>query len=305
MLQRPIDDHLQSLARTLRHHSGTLVFSLVVLSFLFSLLQSSFLAAVNLNRVLLTWGDHPRLTVFLKDGLAEKERGDLQSKIEKVEGLKSVSFYSKDDARSDFQKRIAAYAPDLVSDPDFRDAFPASFDIEMSQGLAPERIEAAGASIKALAGVSDVSWGQDWIKNYAHFLRAIERSGLSIAVVLILASTLIVSNSIRVSLQTRFHEIQVQLSLGATPHYVKEPLIVEGALIGLTAAIISLGITYLLFLFQTQLIKSEFQFADLQSSLQFLEPSRALLGIAVGTLVGALSSWFCLRGIGTNGSRVR
>ncbi|MBX9766159.1 MAG: permease-like cell division protein FtsX [Bdellovibrionales bacterium] len=305
MLQRPFDDHFQSLLRTVRHHSVALVFSLIVLSFLFTLLESSFLAALNLNRVLVTWGDRPRLTVFLKDGVPQKERTELQSKIEKLESLSSVRFYSKDDARSDFQKRIASYAPDLVSDPEFQDAFPASFDIEMLAGTGPDQIEAAGEAIKLFAGVSDVSWGQDWIKNYSHFLKAIERSGISIAIILIFASALIVSNSIRVSLQSRFQEIQVQLSLGATPRYVKEPFVIEGALIGFTAAAISLGLTYLLFLAQSQLIKSEFQLADLQSNLQFLGATRAFVCVVLGGVLGAISSWFCLRNIGAGAGASR
>jgi cell division transport system permease protein len=297
LIQRPFEDHLRSLARTIRHHSVTLVFSLVVLSFLFTLLESSFLAAVNLNRVLVTWGDKPRLTVFLKDGVQEKERVQLQSKIEALGHLASVKYFSKDDARSDFQKRIASYAPDLVSDPEFQDAFPASFDVEMDPGTGPDKVEAAGQMIKILAGVSDVSWGQDWIKNYAHFLRAIERSGITIAIILIFACALIVSNSIRVSLQSRLQEIQVQLSLGATPNYVKEPFIIEGAMIGFAAACISLGLTYLLFLVQSQLIKNEFQLADLQSTFQFLGATRAAVCVTMGTLLGAVSSWFCLRTI--------
>lgn len=298
MLLRPFEDHVQSLLRTVRHHSGALVFSLVVLSFLFTLLESSFLAALNLNRVLVTWGERPRLTVFLKDGFPERDRAELQSKIEKLESLSTVRFYSKEDARSDFQKRIATYAPDLISDPDFQEAFPASFDVEMLQGSGPDQIEAAGQAIKVFAGVSEVSWGQDWIKNYSHFLKAIERSGISIGIILIFASTLIVSNSIRVSLQSRFQEIQVQLSLGATPRYVKEPFVVEGALIGFTAAAISLALTYLLFLAQSQLIRSEFQLADLQSNLQFLGASRAIVCLVLGGALGAVSSWFCLRKIG-------
>ena len=60
-----------------------------------------------------------------------------------------------------------------------------------------------------LPGVSEVNFGQDWVKNYASLTKTIQSLSTIVAIIIIFASIFVISNSIQSSVHQRRNEIEV------------------------------------------------------------------------------------------------
>jgi cell division transport system permease protein len=87
------------------------------------------------------------------------------------------------------------------------------------------------------AGVQKVDWGGKLTHRVLHVTRVVESFFIAAAILLILASTLLIANTIRLSIFSRRREIEVMKLVGATNWFVRGPFMLEGLLCGLAGAI--------------------------------------------------------------------
>jgi cell division transport system permease protein len=112
-------------------------------------------------------------------------------------------------------------------------------------------------------------------------------------VVLLVSSTLLIANTIRLSIFARRREIEVMKLVGATNWFVRGPFMLEGLLCGLAG---SIAAVVLLFLGKEIALPAILGHIDTSSdvkALSFSVTALALLGVGLG--VGALGSGMTLR----------
>jgi cell division transport system permease protein len=102
---------------------------------------------------------------------------------------------------------------------------------------------------------------------------------------------LVVTSTVRLSLVARAHEIEILQLAGAYAWYIRLPLIIGGATVGMTGALIALGLLRLL---HSQ-IRDVLNFPPLLMEIQFLTWPMTLALIAVPTLTAALAARLTVR----------
>jgi cell division transport system permease protein len=111
--------------------------------------------------------------------------------------------------------------------------------------------------------------------------------------VLLIASVLLIANTIRLSIFSRRREIEVMKLVGATNWFVRGPFMVEGLLCGLVGA---LAAVVLLLVGKEVALPSILGHIDSSDDVRALGFSLiALILLSVGLLVGALGSGLTLR----------
>lgn len=103
---------------------------------------------------------------------------------------------------------------------------------------------------------------------------------------------LVVGNTVRLSHVARAHEIEILQMVGAFNWYIRLPLVVSGALLGLGGGLSALGLLRLLH----GQIRDVLNFPPLLMEIQF--PSWPMLAalIVVPMSMGAVASWLAVRG---------
>jgi len=143
-------------------------------------------------------------------------------------------------------------------------------------------------------GEDGVTWGGDLTKRVLHVTRVLEGFFVAAAVLLILASTLLIANTIRLSIFARRREIEVMKLVGATNWFVRGPFMLEGLLCGLAGA---LGAVFLLVLGKEvilpTLLNGPLHSNNDVKALAFELNALALIG--VGLLLGAAGSGVTIR----------
>jgi cell division transport system permease protein len=145
--------------------------------------------------------------------------------------IRSVQFVSKEQAYKIMLKKQPEATKALPANP-FPDAlkiYPKSGDLTPVIG---KELQAAN-----LGGIQNIDWGGKLTHRVLHVTRIIESFFIAAAILLILASTLLIANTIRLSIFSRRREIEVMKLVGATNWFVRGPFMLEGLLCGLAGAI--------------------------------------------------------------------
>ena len=114
-----------------------------------------------------------------------------------------------------------------------------------------------------------------------------------LTVLLVLASILLIANTIRLSLYSRRREVEVMKLVGATDWFIRVPFVIEGVIVGAAGALLAitvLGVTKVVLL---DPLASNWGLIAAPRTIGFTFLVIVLL--AAGTLVSAIGSGLSLR----------
>jgi cell division transport system permease protein len=153
----------------------------------------------------------------------------------------TVTLVSKEQALNEFRRQFPAedYLLDGLGD----NPLPASLVI----GLAPAYRSSAyvkqwAEHLKNFPGVAHVQYSREWLDNVSTLLSYLELAAAAVGIVLSVASVTIIANTIRLTLYARRDEIEIMRLIGATGAFIKVPYVIEGALLGMLGAVLSIGL---------------------------------------------------------------
>lgn len=236
------------------------------------------------------------VNVYLKTKANTNDAQRVQTLLQnRVDHVKKVVFISKAKAY-DEQKRLnpEAYAllgsnplPDTFKiTPDNPDNIQAIMDQIQPRGVAGGIVPIDSSIEKAVSGKRE----KDKILTITRFVKI--TMGL-LTTLLVIASVLLISNTIRLSLFSRRREVEVMKLVGATDSFIRWPFVIEGIALG---ALGGLGAVLLLGLAKVTLIDplaSDFALISAPQTIGFA--ALAALLIAASVLVSGLGSSLSLR----------
>ena len=248
---------------------------------------------IGLGTWLVSWSDAKKnelaVHTFIKDEATPKQVNELRVFLETHPRVQvgGVKYITKEEALAIMQKRAPELTANLVSNP-----LPASFDIVPRRGEDTEPIALDVQNAK-LAAVDKVTWGKEVSKRILALARGIQIVFLIAIIVLLVASTIDIANTIRLSIFARRREVEVMKLVGATNWFVRGPFMLEGVLTGLVGALAAI---LLLFIGREiavpSILPNDRTSAEVQA-LPFMWTSLILLAVGLG--IGALGSGLTLR----------
>jgi cell division transport system permease protein len=155
-------------------------------------------------------------------------------------------------------------------------------------------IQTLGDRFKKEPGVREVSFAKDQVERAFNTSRGLQIGMSIVAIVLFLASSLLIFNTIRTAIFSRRREIEVMKLVGATNWFIRVPFMVEGLLQGLIGSVVTFAALWALRAPLTRWVVETFEqfrgFAVLPGEVFTI----GVLMIVVGSLVGAVSAGVAL-----------
>src|SRR5690606_23600527 len=96
--------------------------------------------------------------------------------------------------------------------------------------------------LEQLPGVTDVDDASQAVDTFLAVYDALRVGGSILVVVLLSAALFAIVNSIRAAITARRDEIDVMRLVGASRRFIRAPFLIEGVLLGLISATVSLGL---------------------------------------------------------------
>jgi cell division transport system permease protein len=116
-----------------------------------------------------------------------------------------------------------------------------------------------------------------------------------ITALLIVASLMLVGNTIRLSIYTRRREVEVMRLVGATRWFIRWPFMIEGVVVGFTGGLVAILILWLGKITIVDPLSKTFHFLETQNQTTLSFPALVAILFAAAVLVSAIGSGITLR----------
>lgn len=116
-----------------------------------------------------------------------------------------------------------------------------------------------------------------------------------ITVLLVLASLMLVGNTIRLSIYTRRREVEVMRLVGATRWFIRWPFMIEGVVVGFAGGLVAILILWLGKITIVDPLSDSFSFLAAQNSTTLGFPALVAILFAASVLVSTIGSGVTLR----------
>jgi cell division transport system permease protein len=212
------------------------------------LIASAFtLFFINANTIVNSWKKGIRIMVYLKSNTPEIKVTETQRNIQKMKGVKDVQFISNKEALKrlkDQMKRQSSLLDNLKENP-----LPDAFEIRLMESFQnQDKIEKLAARLESLQPVDEVEYGQVWLGRFTNILNLFRLTGFAMGSLFLVATVLIVANTIRLVLYSRQKEVEIMRLVGATDGFIKAPFYIEGLIQGAVGGIVGLGVLSIFFM---------------------------------------------------------
>jgi len=183
--------------------------------------------------------------VFLKTSASAQDAVRVQRELIGTRHVKSVQLISKDQALA-AQRKLDPQAYQVVGFnplPDTLRITPDRPDAANSVRAELDQASPLGTRLVSDQAIDGVRNRKDQTDRILSVTRAAKLTMGALAILLVVGSALLVSNTIRLSLFARRREIEVMKLVGATDSFIRWPFVIEGLLLGAlggTAAVVLL-----------------------------------------------------------------
>lgn len=197
-----------------------------------------FLVSENINYAMKQLESQQGMKVIILDDTTEDKIANLKTEILKIDGVNKVEFVSKEDALTTMKTWVGDHQELLAGYVGEGNPFPASYFVTLTDLSRNEEVQ---AKILKLEGVEKITSSNDSISTLSKLTKGIRAVTVFFLVLLVVISIFIISYTIKLTVYARRREISIMKYVGATNNFIRGPFIVEGVIIGVVSALITLG----------------------------------------------------------------
>jgi cell division transport system permease protein len=232
----------QALQQIVRYKTTTIA-SVFAITAMMLILGLFFTLAVNVNLFTeMIKRDYDTVEVFLKDDVKDDQAKQIMNEITGIPGVSDVTFRTKTEALEIMRDRwgSSGYLLDSLGG----NPLPNSILVTVTSLEAADQVNEAASKV---SGVESTKYYKETVDKLARVTNFLQLGSLVIMAFLVIISIVVVSNMIKLTVFARAREISIMKYVGATNWFIRGPFLVEGIIIGVVSALISVGIVYILY----------------------------------------------------------
>ena len=232
---------------TVRKSPGSFLFNVLVVALALTLPFAGLTLLDNVRPLSEQLSVDPEISLFMREDVSRPDAQALLPQIRQIvaQGKGEVMFVPREEALESLKARssLGGVLETLGENP-LPDSYVMKLGGFASAGAAAQ-VDAITERLRALPGVETVQVDSAWVKRLAALLGILRLALLLLAGTLGIVVIAVVFNTIRLQVLTQKEEISVSQLLGATNDFIHRPFFYTGALLGLCAGGVALGVVAL------------------------------------------------------------
>ena len=235
------------------------------------------------------------VNVYMKSDATPADSQRVRSQLAQIQGVKSIQYISKDTAYAQ-ERRKNPQAYQLLGSnplPDTLRVTPTNPDNALALVSAIQPQTPGGGRTTIDPSIDSVGSSKDNTDKILTATRVVKLTTGLLAGLLIVASVLLISNTIRLSVFSRRREIQVMKLVGATDGFIRWPFVLEAVLLGALGAVLAILLLGVMKVALVDPLVSDFALLSAPSTISFGLLVAVLLGAGIAVI--ALGSAISLR----------
>ena len=209
--------------------------SVAVLLSCMIMIGSAFMLLVNIQSVIDNIEDKNVIMVYVVQDADEAAVTQLGDELEALKNVSHVEFVDKETA---FKQELENLGTDATYFEGVENPLPDVYKVSVDL---MENFDETSKSIEKLENVDSIRDDKDIATVLINIRSSVTYLSVGIIALLMLVSLFIISNTIRITMFSRRLEISIMKSVGATNGFIRWPFVIEGILLGVISAVVSLG----------------------------------------------------------------
>ncbi len=249
-----------------------------------------FVIGENINAFVKSVADAQGIRVFVINTATDEEIEQVGKDILEIDGVRDAKYISKEEGLETMREK---FGDELMAGYIERNIFPASYEVTLTD---LELNNSVQESLRQIPNVDDIRSSNPTIEQIIRLAKGVKIVTWVILVLLIIISTAIIANTIKLTVHARRKEISIMKYVGATNSFIRWPFLVEGIIIGVLAGLISVGIIGLSYTYiagrlsgTTFLELANWQLIDFSNMFELILVVYLGLGIGIGAIGSGIS----------------
>lgn len=247
------------------------------------------MAYFNINSLLDIVEAQNIVMVYVSDEADDVKTSELRLSLENMDNIASCEFVPKEDA---FQRQVELMGGDSALFEGFKTSpLPDAFKVTVKD---LSRFKETVSEIEKLDGVYNVRENSDLASKLVTVRRAVTIVSAGLVAMLFLVALFIISNTIRITMFSRKLEINIMKAVGATNSFIRWPFMVEGVLLGIISAGVSVLLLWglyelIVYAFSSVITMLGFSFVPFLSYVWYIFGAFLAIGIITGSFGSMVS----------------
>jgi len=176
------------------------------------------------------------IEAFLDPTLDKNEIEHLRQEILKNSQVSELKFISPEEALAEFLKSFGEDISSVLNE----NPLPPSFRIVLRPAFSsPELIEKFKKDLESLNGIQEVLYHEEIIRLIHRYYKIGIGIGGFLGIILVIVVTILIFNTIRLTIHSRRDIIQIMRLVGATDLFIKSPFVIEGMIQGVLGGVVA------------------------------------------------------------------
>ncbi len=181
--------------------------------------------------------DNLEVKVYLQDYATNAQKDSIELGLYSNENVVSVRYESKSQALRNFKSTLDDGAYLLEGYTDENSPIPDSFIVKVTSA---EFLKDVATFAKGYDGVKDAVYGKETIDALIKFNDFMKALSVIAFLAMGVIAVAIIYNTIKLTVHSRSNDIYIMRYIGATNFYISCPFVIEGSLLGILGAVVSL-----------------------------------------------------------------
>jgi cell division transport system permease protein len=282
-------------ARNIRRNGLMSLAALATVAISMAVLGGSLLTIYRLHQFAEAQPKQFEMEVFLRVDKPRDVTMEVKRRIQALPGVERVTLFTREQAHGKFleedQQRGTGIGSEVAVE-----AFPDRLDISLSDPRRTKSVADAIRDATVFPEVAQVNAPENEIKILVGAQNVVRNVGGIVAILLILATALVIQNTIRLTVLARRREIRIMQLVGATPGFIRLPMVLEGIFYGAVGAIVAGSVVLYAASKISEFVSSKVLSPLTQNLPSPPAPEMVLLSLVViGAVIGWLGSVLSIR----------
>ena len=226
-------------------------------------------------------------SIVLKENVKESQVKKLQKKLDIAPYVRATQYISKEDALKELEVELGENPKDLLG----FNPLQASIEVKLRSDYAhPDSLVWIEKGLrKGTVAIDDIVYQKDLIQLVNDNIRRISFMLLGLAVVLMLISFALISNTIRLGAYSKRFIIHTMKLVGATPAFIRKPFIISNIIKGIIGAFIAMALLSGCVYYLLTEFDNLYTLIDISSLFWVF-----VIVLLLGVVLTAISAWFAV-----------
>ncbi len=242
----------------------------------------------NVKQLTRMWQHDGHISLYLKSPMPSVDEVDLLLRVRGTAGVGRATLKTADEGLAELQQQegmqdIMHYLPE--------NPLPAVVEVTPAMGIdTQKKIEQLYLQLKALPQVEQAKIDMQWVNRFHAILGFTSTLAYGLVILLASAVVLIIGNTLRLAIHSRYEEIQILKLIGAKNSFIIRPFLYSGIWYGLVGAIFAVLLVNIFLLSLTLVANQLAAVYQMHYSLVGLSIRQMFCLLTVAILLGWLAA---------------